>query len=612
MKFDIIIKGASILDGSGGPPYTADTAIRNGVIVAIEPLLEDDAIEIIDAKGKILTPGFIDVHTHYDGQVTWDEAMLPSAAHGITTVLIGCCGIGFAPVRKNAEDWLVKLTEGVEDIPGSALSVGIPWGWESFPEYLDALAKREYALNIAAHVPHSAVRAYVMGQRAESDPPATDEELERICAIVHDAIAAGAFGVGTSRVSMHRGSDGSIVPGTRAPEAELIAIAHAMREAGGGLLQIIPSGVVGGVEGEEGEQSLAGFENRRDAFKLTDEIERMRRIYRETGQPITFTFAESRTLGREQFDAARRLIIEAAESGEQIFPQYSPRQVGTVSNLESYHAFTARPTYRLLAHLPLEERVRRMADPEVKAAILSEQDIDPGTENPMHHIHTTFQRRLEDMFDLGPDLDFEPLPSQSIANRAMAEGRDPLDLLYDLLISDNGHKILFRFATNYVNGNLDTVADMIEDPKYLLGLGDAGAHVCFICDAGYPTFVLSHWGKTRSRGRRIPLELLVRRMTSDPAKIYALRDRGLVQVGMRADLNLINLPSLRLKPMHLATDLPLNASRFLQEAEGFELTMVDGVITRRNDTDTGARPGRLLRRKAMAPGHLARGDERSF
>lgn len=599
--YDILIRNGLVVDGTGVAPRVADVAIQDGRIAAVAQALEGEAAEIIDAAGKIVTPGFIDVHTHYDGQVTWDEAMLPSSAHGVTTIIIGSCGIGFAPVRAGSEEWLIRLTEGVEDIPGSALSVGIPWGWTSFPDYLDMLGKRRYALNVAAHVPHSAVRAYVLGDRAARDEPATSSELEEMRAIVGESIRAGAIGVSTSRVSMHRGSDGGVVPGTRAPEEELLALGEAMRDAGGGVFQIIPSGVVGGVEGEEGENSLAGHDAQRDEHRLSVEIERMRRIHRKTGQPITFTFAESRTLGQDEYWRARSLIDEAITQGEKIFPQYSPRPVGMVTSLGSYHAFTARPSYKALAALPVEERARRMAQPHVKAAILGEMDDeDSSSSDPMQHVHKTFQKRMIDTYDLGGNPDFEPLPSESIVERARRDGRDPFDLLYDLLIQNDGRHVLNIFATNYLDGDLEKLSPLLKNESYLLGLGDAGAHVSFICDAGFPSFVLAHWGKTRTRGKTLPIEMLVRRMTSDAARVYRLDDRGVVAPGLRADLNVIDLDRLRLFPPHLAHDLPLGAQRFLQNAEGYEATIVNGVITRRKDQDTGARPGRLLRGRPAA------------
>jgi N-acyl-D-amino-acid deacylase len=414
---------------------------------------------------------------------------------------------------------------------------------------------------------------------------------------VRQAVQAGAVGVSTSRVSVHRGKNGDVVPGTHASEEELIVVGKAMGEAGGGVFQIIPSGIAGGVEGAERENVMAGLAAKRDPYYLTEEIDRMRRIHKATGQPITFTFSENRGLGPEEYWRARERIGELIAAGDKIYPQYAPRQVNSLTNLDTYHAFTARPSYRVIAQLPVAERARRMADPAVKAAILSEADVAADSSDPMQHIHVTLARNVLDTYELGADLDFEPHPSRSIAARAKAEGRDPMDLIYDLLIADEGRKVLVFFASNYLDGDLNKLADLIRDPHFVMGLSDAGAHVCFICGGAQASFTLSHWGKNRIRGERLPVELLVRRLTSDAAALYRLDDRGVIAPGKKADLNVIDFEHLRVKPFRLAHDLPTGAKRFLQDAEGYALTVVNGVVTRRDDQDTGARPGRLIRRR---------------
>ncbi|PBC51958.1 amidohydrolase [Rhodococcus sp. ACS1] len=604
--FDLLIANGRIADGSGEPAVVGDVAITDGKIVAIEPTIDGDAREVIDATGKLVIPGFIDVHTHYDGQLTWDTELLPSSGHGVTTVITGNCGIGFAPVREGTEDWLVALTEGVEDIPGSALHDGITWGWETFPEYLDILAEREFAVDVATQVPHSAVRAYVLGNRADKDEPATDDEVAEIARIVGEGISAGAVGVGTSRVAAHRGSGGETLPGTRAPEEELLAMARAMRDAGGGVFQLVPSGVAGGVEGQPGEQYRAGL-GTRDATTLSSEIEMMRRLYRETGQPITFTFAENLTLGAEEFTKARAIIADAGRSGERIHPQIAPRAIGGLISLATYHPFVGRPSYVEVADLPLAERRRRMAQPSVKARILAEEDLPVDSGDPRKHTHLTFQRNLANIYSLA-DLDYEPDPSRSMAGRGEAEGRDPLDVLYDLLIADEGRAILIWFATGFVHGNLNRIGEFLSDPQYVMGLGDGGAHVAFICDASFPTFLLSHWGHRRRRGPRFAIESLVRRLTKDPAELYGFDDRGSLAVGKRADLNVIDVEKLSLTLPRLVADLPSGAERFIQEARGYAATVVAGVVTRRDDRDTGARPGRLYRKAVtgtLAPSTVA-------
>lgn len=595
--FDLLIRNGLVADGTGTRPVVLDIAVRDGVIVAMGPGVEGKAREVVDAAGRLVTPGFIDLHTHFDGQVTWDDQLLPSSGHGVTTVVTGNCGIGFAPVRPGAEDWLINLTEGVEDIPGSALHDGITWGWESFPEYLDVLARREYAVDVATHVPHSAVRAYVLGKRAETDEPATDAELAEIARIVGEGIRAGAVGVGTSRMSLHRGSDGGVLPGTRAPEDELLAIARAMRDAGGGVFQMVPSGGAGGVEGQPGEAMRAGVA--RDQFTLSAEIEMMRRLHRETGQTITFTLAENRALGREEYTRARHVVADAKAAGERVHPQFAPRPVGGLVSLATYHPFLRRPGYLEIADLPVTERARRMTDPALKARILAEEDKPVGSTDPRKHTHETLQRHVADIYLLdGADglPDYEPDPSTSVAGRAAAQGREPLDVFYDLLIADGGHAVLIWFATGYVSGDLGRVAEYLSDPHYVMGLGDAGAHVQFICDASFPTFLLSHFARRRTRGPRFAVESIVRKLTKDPADLYGFADRGVLEVGRRADLNVIDLDALSLTRPRTVADLPTGAERFLQDARGYALTVVAGVVTRRDDADTGARPGRLYRR----------------
>jgi N-acyl-D-amino-acid deacylase len=600
---DCIIKGGLVVDGTGSTPVVSDIAVRDGKIVRIAPAIDEPAAELIDASGKIVTPGFIDIHTHYDGQVSWDDQLLPSTGHGVTTLVIGCCGIGFAPVRKGAEDWLIRIMEGVEDIPGSALNVGITWRWESFPDYLDALGERRFAADVAAQVPHSAVRAYVLGRRAEEDAPATHAELDEMASIVRDSIRAGAVGLGTSRVTLHRGSDGGNVPGTAAPEEELLTLVSAMRDAGGGVFQLIPSGLSGGVGEGGGEHTLAGLKFR-DAHTISEEVRMMRRLHRATGQPVTFTFAESEALGEAEYQRVLAEVTEIEAAGERIHPQFAPRAAGGIHSLDGSHIFTARPSYQAIAHLPVAERARRMADPAVKAAILAEEDIDPNSDNPMLYMHKTLQKHLGSTYSLD-DGNYEPQLSESIVERARDEGRDPFDLTYDLLIAREGRGVLIWMATSYVQGNLDRVARFLESPQFVMGLGDGGAHVQLICDASFPTFMLSYWGRDRKRGRTFPVEQLVRKLTKDPADLYAFNDRGVLAEGKRADINVIDFEQLTLDRPHMAFDLPTGARRLLQDTSGYSLTMVNGVVVRRDDRDTQARPGRLVRSTAARAGQAA-------
>jgi N-acyl-D-amino-acid deacylase len=596
VSYDILIRNGTIVDGTGAKPFVADVGVKGGRIAAIGVNIGTEADETIDATGKFVTPGFIDPHTHYDGQVTWDRDLMPTSGHGVTTIVIGSCGIGFAPVRKGSEDWLITLTEGVEDIPGTALNVGIPWGWQSFPDYLDTIARGSYTLDIAAHVPHSAVRAYVLGKRAETDEPATDADLSEMADIVSESIAAGAVGFATSRVTMHRGSDGGVLPGTSAAEKELLVLAEAMRDAGGGVLQIIPSGISGGAEGDEGEQLMAGIGHLRDKYSLSTEIRMMRRLHQATGQPVTFTFAEGIALGDAEYDKALGVIDEIKAAGERIHPQFSPRPVGGLISLDSYHPFTARPSYVQIADLPAAARALKMAEPAIKAAILSETDIDPGNDDPFKHINETLQRFMGAIYDLDT-LDYEPDQSQSMAAIGAALGRDPLDVCYDKLIAHGGKAILIWFSTGYVDGDLRKKEQCLIDPQFLMGLGDGGAHVQFICDASFPTFLLAHWGRDRTRGQTYPIEMLVRKISKDPADLYGLTDRGVLAAGRRADINLIDFDRLAICQPELVQDLPADAKRFIQGATGYAVTMVNGVITRRDDEATGAYPGRLVRRQ---------------
>jgi N-acyl-D-aspartate/D-glutamate deacylase len=601
--YDMILRNGTVVDGNGVEPVIADLAILAGQIAAIGKNL-GPARENYNATGKLITPGFIDPHTHYDGQVTWDPDVMPSSQHGVTTIVIGSCGIGFAPVRKGTEDWLISLTEGVEDIPGTALHVGIPWEWQTFPDYLDALARRTFKLDIAAHVPHSAVRAFVLGKRAETDEPATRAELDEMADIVRSSIEAGAVGLATSRVTMHRGSDGGMLPGTTAAEDELETLTNAMAEAGGGVLQVIPSGITGGIEGEEGEQTLVGIGHLKDRFSLSTEIEMMRRLHAKTGQPVTFSFSESIALGDREYERAQGVIADAIAAGERVHPQYSPRPVGGLISLDGYHPFTRRPGYMAIADIPIEKRAKRMADPTVKAQILAEADDVPKTEDPFKHIFATLQANMNAIYSLN-DLDYEPDLSQSMGAQGRAQGRNPLEVCYDALIADEGRGVLIWFSTGYTEGDLRKKEACIADPHYLMGLGDGGAHVQFICDASFPTFLLSYWGRDRLKGRVFPVHTLVRKLTRDPADLYGLNDRGVLEVGRRADINVIDFDRLAIGKPHLVEDLPTNAKRYLQNATGYALTIVNGVVTRRDDDYTANYPGRLVRRRRDSSGIAA-------
>ena len=570
---DLVVKGALLVDGDGVPPRPADVAVDAGVCTEVtEPgtLADGTAHRTVDADGLLLTPGFVDLHTHYDGQATWDPLLTPSCWHGVTTVVMGNCGVGFAPVRPDAHDFLIQLMEGVEDIPGTALSEGITWGWETFPEFLDALDTMPRSIDIGAQVPHGAVRAYVMGERGARNEPATPEDIEAMAAIVRDGIRAGALGFSTSRTIMHRAVDGEPVPGTFAAEDELFGIGRVLGELGAGLFELAPAGVMG--------EDLGAPER---------EVAWMRRLSATIDRPVSFGLSQH-NLAPDQWRDVLRLAQDARADGAELRAQIAGRPLNMLIGLQTFHPFVTRPTYQKLAALPLDQRVAALRKPEVRAAILAEQDPD----NPIMRV---VQTRFDRVFVIGDPPDYEPAPEQSVAAIAAREGRAEEDVMYDLLLGDEGRVLLMHALLGYSYGNLDDMREMILDPNAALGLSDGGAHVGAICDASIPTFMLTHWTRDRSRGERLPLELVVQKQSRDTAWLYGLRDRGVVAPGFRADLNLIDYDRLRLHRPELVHDLPGGARRLVQRADGYVATFVAGEQTWSEGDNTGARPGRLVR-----------------
>ncbi|CAM8636468.1 COG3653 N-acyl-D-aspartate/D-glutamate deacylase [Acidimicrobiia bacterium] len=573
--FDLKIINGTIVDGTGSPSYVGDIAIKDGVIVEIGSAVGGDARETIDATGLIVSPGFVDIHTHYDGQATWDPVLDPSASHGVTTVVVGNCGVGFAPVRPGKEEWLVELMEGVEDIPGTALHEGIEWSWETFPQYLDALAAREYSMDLAAFLPHAPLRVYVMGDRGALDVEPTENEISEMASHVRASIEAGAIGVSTSRSLNHRTLDGELVPGTFANSTELVALAQAMVDAGGGLFEAVPTG-------ETGE----------DYETILNEIALLAEVSKRTGAPVTFLMIQSMgapDLWKEQLSA----VAKANAEGAQLVPQVAGRPGGMLIGVATYHGLMRRPTFRRLeSELSYEALLSELQKPEVKAAILAEENLPEDPNRQYESIADNMAYMFERLFVLGDPPDYEPTRDRSIAGIAEATGKDTWEVLYDSIA---GGALLLGAFTNYANGSQDHLAVMLENPDTVLGLSDGGAHVRFICDASLPTYMLTHWTRDRTRGDRLSLESIVRKQTALTAEVVGLTDRGTLEVGKKADVNVIDLDHLALRPPHPAEDLPAGGRRILQNASGYVATIVSGVVTRRDDSDTGARPGRLVR-----------------
>ena len=582
---DYVIKGGTIVDGSGDARRQGDVGVRDGLIVEVGGSITESAREVIDADGAIVTPGWVDVHTHYDGQVSWDEVMDPSAGNGATTIVMGNCGVGFAPVRPGGEKALIELMEGVEDIPGTALYEGIEWGqWESFPEYMDYIASRRYSLDIGAQVAHGALRYYVMGERGKENLDATNEDLNEMSRLVTQALTAGAVGFSTSRTIGHRALDGSPVPGTFAPDQELSAIAEAMRKAGRGVFEMIPAGTVGKLEGLGGERTTPEAE-----------LTLMADFSRQSGRKVTFTLVQSPDYAPDTWERLLEMVVTANQTGAQLFPQVPSRPIGLASGLSGYHAFQRRPTYMKLTHLSLAERAREMAKPEVKAAIMSEGDVPVDQPGSMANMYQLFQNAAGFMYPLADPVDYEPDPSNMLGSRAASTGENVLSLLYDYMLEQNGAAMCALMGGANVHESQEVLRKMLMHPETVTGLSDAGAHVTLICDATMPTTQLTFWARDRHLGERIPLEFLVAKQTSRNADLYGLNDRGRLAVGLRADINVIDFENLTVSPPKAFHDLPAGGTRLIQPVKGYLATLVKGQVTRRHDADTGARPGSLVR-----------------
>jgi N-acyl-D-aspartate/D-glutamate deacylase len=574
---DVVIRGGTVIDGTGNESRTADVAIDDGRI-SVVGRVTDAAKRDIDADGLAVTPGFVDIHTHYDAQATWDPHLTPSGLHGVTTAVCGNCGVGFAPVKKDEHDFLIGLMEGVEDIPGAALSAGIKWDWETFPEYLDALSRAPLALDLGTQVPHGPVRTYVMGERGANNESATPPDIEAMAAIVAEGIRAGALGFSTSRTIMHTAVNGDPVPGTFAAEDELFGIGRELGKLGTGVFELAGAGAAG-----------------EDILAPVQEMDWMRRLSAEIKRPVTFAMLQvdaAPDLWRELFDLSER----AAGDGAMIYPQIAGRPFGILLGFQSdFNLLSKRPTYAAIAELPWDERMARLRDPAIREKILSE-DIE--LEDPLEaYVYSAFDK----VFKLGEPLDYEPSPDRSVAAIAEREGRRPIEVMYDFMLEKDGRELLLFPLFNYSGLNCDPIYEMIHHPRAVLGLGDGGAHCGVICDASIQTFMLSHWVRDRTRGARIPIELVVQRMTSDTANLYGLRDRGVLAQGMKADVNVIDLDNVALELPEMINDLPAGARRLMQRAHGYEATLVSGQVIMQGGELTDARPGRLIRGEQPAP-----------
>jgi N-acyl-D-amino-acid deacylase len=576
-QYDLVIRGGMVVDGTGAEPRRADVAVKDGLIAEVGKV-DGAGREEIDAAGLIVTPGFIDLHTHYDGQAIWSQRINPSSSHGVTTVVMGNCGVGFAPCRPRDRELLCSAMEGVEDIPGVVMKEGLTWAWETFPEYLDVVDSQARDIDVASFVPHSAVRVYAMGERGANREPATDEDLKAMGEIIKEAVQAGALGFASSRTSIDRRSDGEYVPSFDAAEKEMVAAAMAVKEGGGGVFQLIP------------ELGMTGLTPEQE-FSL------LRAVGKTSGLPMTYTLAQGR---RDPTFWRRMLDLTDAynrEGGALMHAQYFPRPVGMLAGLDlTSNPFVDCPTYKTLAHLPLAERVAELKKPEIRARIIAEEPDDALM--PL----TALTRWFDLMYPISEPPNYEPDPATNVVTRAEREGRTPQEIAYDALLEDDGRAMLLVAISNYAEKSLDHLFAFFDNPHAVMGLGDGGAHYGLICDSSYPTFVLTHWARDRD-GRRLTLGQAVQAMTSKPAEVVGLRDRGVIAPGYKADLNVIDHAKLALHAPRIVDDLPAGGRRLDQTATGYRWTIVAGEVIARDDAPTGALPGRLVR-GAQAPARV--------
>ncbi len=562
---ELLIRGGLVVDGTGGDPTRADVAVSGGRITAVvEPGRIDGADEVVEAEGMLVTPGFVDIHTHYDGQVTWDTSLAPSSWHGVTTVVMGNCGVGFAPVRATDHATLIELMEGVEDIPGSALHEGVPFDWETFPEYLAAIERLDHDIDVAAQVPHGALRLYVMGERGARREPATAEEIAEMGSLVAEAVRAGALGFTTSRTLNHRTSTGDSTPTLTAAEDELVGIAEVMGGTGAGVMELIsdfPDGLA--------------------------EFQRLRHMVERSGRPLTISLAQQGS--SDAYRGMLALLSAMADSGLPMKAQVAARPIGALFGLQAtFSPFAQNPAYQQVADLPFDERLAALVDPGVRERILAAESREDGN-------------RFDDLYQLGDPPDYEQPPERSIGGRARSEGRPPAELAYDAMVADGGTGFLYFPFANYVDGDFEAIREMLLHPQTLVGLGDGGAHVGTICDGTNVTTMLTHWVRDRTRGERLDLPWVIHALTRRNAEAVGLMDRGVVAPGYKADLNVIDLDHLTLHTPEMRFDLPAGGKRLLQRADGYIATIVSGRVIARDGTPTGALPGRLVRGSQAPP-----------
>jgi len=575
---DLVIRNGIIVDGSGAPRFKGDIAVDGGLITAIGPDLGKGKEEI-DAAGKIVAPGWVDIHTHYDGQATWDQEMAPSSWHGVTTVVMGNCGVGFAPAKPDKHDWLIGLMEGVEDIPGTALAEGMTWNWETFPEYLDELERLPRTVDVGTHVPHGAVRAYVMGERGARNEEPTETDIARMSQVVEEGLRAGALGFSTSRTILHRSVDRELVPGTTATKEELIGIGRAMGRAGYGV-----------------------FEMASDLKRDWNEFEWMGELSRETGLPVTFAALQSIAKELPLPEQISEMRAQNAK-GANIVAQIALRGNGIVMAWQgTVHPFRFRPAWLEIIDKPWAVQLTHLKDPAFKQRMITEESVFPETD--LIGLLMIIAGGWTLQYEMGPEFNYEPTQAETIAARAAEAGVSPVEYAYDLLMQDEGRGFVYFPILNYADGNLNFLEELQESSDCVNSLSDGGAHCGTICDAASPTFMLQHWVRDRA-GKRITLENAVKRQSRDTALLYGLSDRGLIAPGYLADINVIDFDNVKLGKPWLAFDLPAGGKRLLQKADGYVATIKSGQITFKNGEYQEIHPGKLIRGPQNAPMTMA-------